>query len=762
MKTFKLLLLVLLLIATTKVNLAQTDLYDLYTIQKIEIYFSQSNWDYQLDTAKLGAGGYIIADWVKINNTQFNAVGVKYKGNSSYDSTYHKNPFHIELDHVTPQSYQGIKDIKLANCYADPSMIREVLSYYILGHYMIAPRANYAQVYINDDYIGLYANTESIGKSYCSQNFNISGTTFISCSPYVTPGPGSKSNLKYIPGADSSAYFNFYEVKSDFGWNDLVSLCDIVTNDPSEIENAMNIDRLLWMLAFNMVLVNLDSYTGVFAQNYYLYKDATSRFNTIVWDLNMSLGGFPFIGSSNTSMGGLTIEQMNQLSPTVHASDPYWPLINIVMNNPIFRKKYFAHMRTIANEMFTNDHYIEVAQSLQALIDTAVQSDQNKFFTYEQFQNGLITDYPVLNYQVPGISNLMSARMNYLQTHQEFSASAPLIISVLPDIENPVYNSQITIRADVLNANYVVLGYRLSSTANFTMLSMYDDGLHNDGMAGDNVYGAGFTLSSSFAQYYLVATNDAAASFSPERAEYEFYSIEATLETPAPGEVVINEFIAKNNSGFISEYGEYADWIELYNNTNEPMSLFGLYLSDKADNLKKFAFPQDIIIGAQDFLVIIADEMPGTEQYLHCNFKLSADGEVIILSNGAGEIIDNISFGAQTADVSMGRCPNGTGDFEYFSQPTMGEPNCSVGTRFSIDPTFAIKVFPNPATNRFNISVAHPELLYSIRLFNSQGKLIMALEPEKAITTESLAPGLYLLRYIFRTGEILTTKVTVL
>ena len=100
--------------------------YDQSTIQIIEIQFAQSNWDYQLDTAKAGAEGYVMAASVTINGVYFDSVGVKYKGNSSYNPTYNKNPLHIELDVFKSQSYLGIKDIKLGNNYADPSMIREV------------------------------------------------------------------------------------------------------------------------------------------------------------------------------------------------------------------------------------------------------------------------------------------------------------------------------------------------------------------------------------------------------------------------------------------------------------------------------------------------------------------------------------------------------------------------------------------------------------------------------------------------------------
>ncbi|MES2515396.1 MAG: CotH kinase family protein, partial [Bacteroidota bacterium] len=131
--------------------------YDQNTIQKIEIQFGQSNWDYQLDTAKAGAEGYVMAASVTINGVYFDSVGVKYKGNSSYNPTYTKNPLHIELDGFKDQSYLGIKDIKLGNNFADPSMIREVLGYDILKNYMHCPEANFAKVYINGVYHGVFA-----------------------------------------------------------------------------------------------------------------------------------------------------------------------------------------------------------------------------------------------------------------------------------------------------------------------------------------------------------------------------------------------------------------------------------------------------------------------------------------------------------------------------------------------------------------------------------------------------------------------------
>ncbi|HET6226782.1 MAG TPA: CotH kinase family protein, partial [Bacteroidia bacterium] len=257
---------------------AQTTLYDQNTIQKIEITFAQSDWDYELDTAKAGFDSYIMAVKLKINGVEFDSVGVKYKGNSSYSEASKKNPLHIELDSYKNQNYQGIKDVKLGNAYADPSLIREVLSYDILKNYMDCPRSNFARVFINGVYRGLYSNDESITKDFCSDHFYSSKNAFFKCNPIGTAGVNKKCNLKYI-NSDSTAYFNFYEMKSNKGWADFIGLCDTVTNYPASLANVLDVDRAIWMLAFNNAMVNLDSYNGAFVQNYYLYKDNTKRFN---------------------------------------------------------------------------------------------------------------------------------------------------------------------------------------------------------------------------------------------------------------------------------------------------------------------------------------------------------------------------------------------------------------------------------------------------------------------------------------------------
>lgn len=702
---------------------SQINFYNLNTIQTLEIYFSQPNWDYQMDTAKIGLEGYILADSARVNGIFYDSVGVKYKGNSSYNPTSNKNPLHIALDQFKNQSYQGFKDIKLSNCYADPTMIREVLSYDILSNYMDCPKSNFIKVYINNAYIGIYTNTESIGKTFCANHFYSSQNTFIKCNPIINPGPTTKSNLKYITSGDSSAYNNYYEIKSLTGWNELVKLCDTVTNNASALANVMDVDRAIWMLAFNNELVNLDSYTGAFCQNYYLYKDNNQRFNPIVWDLNMSFGGFPYVGAGNTSMGTLTVTNMEQLSPSIHSTDVYWPLIKDVLGNAMYKRMYIAHMRTINNEMFASSLFQAKALAMQALIDSAVLVDSNKFFTYTQFQNGMNASVPFGSTIIPGISNLMSSRLNYLGSLNDFLAVPPTISSITASNLFPALQSSVTITASVVNANSnnVYFGYRFNIQDKFVSVLMFDDGLHNDGAAGDNIYGVTFNMASGLVQYYLYAENATAGIFSPERAEHEFYTLQAGVPSANLGEVVVNEFLANNTSVNMNEYGQYEDWIELYNTTATPLNLFGLYLTDDYTIPTKFAFLQNTIIPANGYLIVWADQNASTASYVHANFKLLTTGEKLMLSNSTGVVFDSISFGLQDTNIAYGRCANGIGNFTTMS-PSFAYANCLTSIFEGKANESEVSMFPNPASNNVTLLFNSKENIKLIRVYNSMGQ----------------------------------------
>lgn len=715
--------------------------YDMNTIQTIQVVFSQSNWDYMLDTATTGTNSYIMAQSVTINGETFDSVGVRYKGNSTYNANQAKNPFHIELDTYKDQDYQGYTDLKLSNAAKDPSFLREVLSYDILRQYMHAPLSNYANVYVNGNLIGLYINSESVSKKFVANHFYSNDNPFFKCNPVGGAGPGSsaKPNLVYL-GADSALYYAAYELNSDYGWADLIELCQTLQNNTTAIEDILDVDRTLWMLAFDNVFVNLDSYIGGFAQNYYLYKDDYGRFNPVVWDLNESFGTFSQTGNGNLP-NTLAKQQMTHL---LHLTDANWPLIQKLLAIPKYKRMYIAHMRTILAENFANDSYFTTGQALQAIINNAVNADPNKFFTYTQYQNNLTSDISSGMTNAPGLTNLMDGRTTYLSGLADFTAPPPVISAINASDASPDLNSTVTISAQVTNTpdDAVYLGYRYAIDAPFTKILMLDDGAHGDGAAGDNVYGASVPVSAAFIQYYLYAENNNAGIFSPVRAEHEFYALYAVIPTVAAGDVVINEVLADNTSTAADQNGDFDDWIELYNNTDENLSLKDLYLSDSYNNLLKWQFPDAATITAHGYLVVWADE-DVTQSGYHTNFKLSATGEKLILSYSNGTVVDSMSFEEQTTDISFQRCPDGTGEFVAFA-PTFNSENCMINSNQDINDQ-RLSIFPNPHTGSCTISYGDQQIV-TLVVLNSLGQQVMSKQDvgqQLELDMSSLPAGVY-------------------
>ncbi len=629
------------------------NLYDIENITTIEITFPTDDWDAILDTYYANDAEERLVGTCVINGMTFENVGVAFKGNSTYNPTNLKNPLNIKIDHIVDQKYQGYTSLRLSNGNKDPSFVREVLSYEIGRNYMDMPLSNYAKVTINGEYYGLFSSTEGINGDYHERRlFCDDDNTRVKCNPVSVFDGGS--SLEYL-GTDSADYYDFYELKSDYGWADLIDFTSKLQTDVEDIETVLDVDRALWMLAFNSVLVNLDSYTGPFQQNYYLIKDDEGRFLPIVWDLNQSLGSFALVDDGGGPGGPTDLTDLTEMDFYLREDDSSFPLIQQLLSIPRYRKMYTAHGKTMYEEFFQSGIYVDRAEALQDVIATEVGLEPNGFYTVAEFSSNLTSEVGGGGMSVYGISQVMEPRVDYFETLTEFGYTAPTISSVETSVELPLSFSTVAVTAFIEDANFAQLCFRDKLQGAFSKVQLFDDGLHGDDAAGDGVYGAFIELDSKDIQYYIYAENELAAKFSPRRAEHEFYNL--TIGSP----VVINELMAKNEVSVADQDGAYEDWIELYNNTTAAIDLSGYYLSDDPIiNPTKWKIPDGTIIEGNDYLIVWADS-DTTETGLHANFKLSASGESVSLSTPDGLKLSTVTFPELGAETTYGRFENGTG-----------------------------------------------------------------------------------------------------
>ncbi len=157
----------------------------------------------------------------------------------------------------------------------------------------------------------------------------------------------------------------------------------------------------------------------------------------------------------------------------------------------------------------------------------------------------------------------------------------------------------------------------------------------------------------------------------------------------------INEFMASNSSAsdINDPAGDYDDWIEIYNAGEVDINIGGTYLTDTLAEPNKWqvptGYPQETTIAAGGFLVIWADEEPG-EGPLHAEFKLSRGGEEIGLIDTDGvTVIDSVTFGEQTTNISYGRYDDGNDNWRFFPTATPGAENNEAYLGFVESPEFS-------------------------------------------------------------------------
>lgn len=148
------------------------------------------------------------------------------------------------------------------------------------------------------------------------------------------------------------------------------------------------------------------------------------------------------------------------------------------------------------------------------------------------------------------------------------------------------------------------------------------------------------------------------------------------------GALVINEICASSITTLKDEDGDYPDWIEIHNTTNQAIDLSNYALSDSTDKLVKWRFPQGSVIEANGYFVVFAskkDRAAAEGSWPHASFKLRSNGETVILSDIQGRMIDMVTYDLLAADTSWGRDEEGDGSFKVFTSPTPGLPNTRAG-----------------------------------------------------------------------------------
>lgn len=178
--------------------------------------------------------------------------------------------------------------------------------------------------------------------------------------------------------------------------------------------------------------------------------------------------------------------------------------------------------------------------------------------------------------------------------------------------------------------------------------------------------------------------------------------------------VVFNEILARNDSA-VNHSGTFPDIIELYHAGTGTLNLGGMRLTDDLDDPNKFVFSAGTSLVSGNYLTLYANNPDGTSG-IHLGFSLDQTGETLYLlesDSSGGKIRDQVKFGLQLPNLSVGRLSNGQWGL---TTPTIGAANTAAA-------------LGNPAGVKINEWLAAAALPFSddfIELYNP-GSLPVAL-----------------------------------
>ncbi len=499
-------------------------------VREVRLEINIPRWEARLDSMKNANPEARVSGTAWIDGMRFDSVGIRFKGNSSYyrtrKETYKKLPFNIKLDYriKTQKLREGQTSVRLSNAFLDPSFLRDPLSYEIARRYMPASQCNFTRLYVNGKFYGVYVNTEAIDYNFVKKHFGIERQGYlVKCDPVDWQQTRSQSgcpkgenaSLTYL-NDNAGCYGAFYEVDNPAAWKPMLKLIRTLNRAPDQIEAVLDVDQALWMLAFNNVMVNLDSYNGSLSHNYYIWFDTSGVAHPLIWDLNMSIGGW----RRNNSLAEMTDDELIQYSPMAEATSPKRPLLSQLLRQPLYRKIYLAHCRTIANEHLKNNAWLTRATAMTRDIDPWVRQDSLKLYSYDAFQKGLDQTMVSGMDRIIGLRQLLEKRGQWLAQH-------PLLTKTPPTISKNRHakqaDGQYLLTAKLTNATGGFACHRAERWQVFKRIPMSDDGKNGDATAGDGIFSA--LLPATVKHYYIAAENADAASTFPERASLEFVKI---------------------------------------------------------------------------------------------------------------------------------------------------------------------------------------------------------------------------------------------
>lgn len=657
-------------------------------------------------------------------------VGFRLRGNTSRPAA--KKSFKLDFNHfVSGRDFYGVEKINLNGEHNDPSIVRSKLCWNLYQDiHMVASRATHAAVYINGNYYGLYISVEHIDDTFLEKNYADDNGNLWKCLwPADLTYRGDDAN-DYHPYHDDERPYNLKTNKDEYDYSQLARLIRIINQTPDEVladslEKVLHVEEVLKYFAMNILVGGWDDYWFLM-NNYYLYHEPNEdRFHWIPYDYDNTFG-IDWFDIDWTSTNPYDFPVID---------DGPRPLAVRMMGNNQYRDLYTHFIQFFLENVYPLPIWEERIDALYNAAFPWAQIDEYRTYDYGFTLNDFFQSYSSDHYDNQhvkhGIKEFVNTRVNSFTGNPPYTGAPPIVYDIDWEPKHPQPEDSIYVTIATFGSNglsQAAIRYFDVPVPEWTTYPMTFSPVTGTKIVENNDRWEGIIppLGVGVTGYFDIFVQDNAG----QTQSYP-RSNKITLQTPCDvtPPLLINEFLAKNDAVNTDEAGEYDDWIEILNDSDVDLNLSGMFLTDKPDNLTKWQFPfGGVMLEAGGHLLIWCDE-DQEQGLLHTNFKLSGGGEFIALTADDGvTVIDSITFGAQSADISYGRMPDGTQTWMQMT-PSPSEENIGLSIDNNTLPTkFELSVYPNPFNPKTVIRYQLPvSSIATLQIYDITGRLVETL-----------------------------------
>ncbi len=488
-----------------------------------------------------------------------------------------------------------------------------------------------AVLYLNGYYWGIHGIREKHNEHYLESNYGIDPDAVDILTGNAMVKEGSADN--YVNMLD---FIETHDMKSqeNYKW----------------VAARMDINEYLNYVITEIYAGNIDWPGGNI--KYWRPHGENHKWRWILYDVDLSFGAHSRGQYDSNTLANATAESQS------YYANPPWStfLLRRLLENDIFRNRFIQKFASHLNITFEPERVLEIIDSLKTIIEAEIPRHTQKWEESTSFNDGW-------SYHLRVMKEFASKRPEFMIDHLkekfELRGTAKLLVHFDHPERGTVFINNVKLPTNRFKGTYF-------KDISIECRAVPDYGYRFAGWRG--ISNAG----NDSISIHLTKDSTIQAIFEIDQSE-NFQGLR------------INEILALNEQTNSDEYGEYDDWIELFNDFPQAVDVGGLYLTDNLNQPDLWqipsGFPDSTTIEPGGFILLWADNDP--EQGIrHLDFRLNGDGEEVglaTLTDSGMFYIDTMSFGSQSSDISFGRSPDGAFNLQFFSVPTPGESNGLTG-----------------------------------------------------------------------------------